>query len=157
MESQNDYDTRKERSQYLFSILSRAVAYDESGPDSAPLFETGLEGYQLREGAEVMEYTTTGNIWDWLRDSNRSTFLFPDNNAHPDLMFILERRRGNSNTGYGLGIDTVICALQVSSQKNEAYVSITNFPRSQSLAKYTVTVLRFPIFVQIIGTRPRNR
>lgn len=110
METEDDYKSRKERSQYLFDVLSKAVAYKYSTSGSVRL---GLEGYELREGGGVMDYTTTENIWSWLRDENRSTFLFPDNNAHPDLMFILERRRKSSNDTDGPRTGRIICALQV--------------------------------------------
>lgn len=126
MESQDEYDARKKRRQRLFSILSSASANRNWRESPAPLSETGLKGYKLREGGEVIDDRATENIWNWLSDENRSTFLFPQNIAHPDLMFILERKRENSDDSDGPRTDRIICALQVKYLDTTKSVSFTH-------------------------------
>jgi hypothetical protein len=138
MESQDDYDTRKERRQYLFDILSSASAYCDSSEEGTVLSKTGLKEYRLCEGGEVIDapYTTTRNIGDWLRDENRSTFLFPANIAHPDLMFILERKGEDSEDGDGPRTDRIICALQVKYHTTMKYLSLPLIPSLVETRKY---------------------
>ena len=63
-----------------------------------------IDNYALPEVPTVFEYQTSSTVWKWIKQyrlkgpGSTPTFMFPDINAGPDLIFILEKQPSISDT-----------------------------------------------------------
>ncbi|RBR24900.1 uncharacterized protein FIESC28_02318 [Fusarium coffeatum] len=89
----------------LLEELGKAIRLDTDGNEAGNLGAiVKIDGYALPEVPTVFEYQTTGTIWKWMRQfrlkgsGSTPTFMFPDINAGPDLIFVLEKQPSMSDT-----------------------------------------------------------
>ena len=92
----------------LLEELSEAVRLDVDGNEAGNLGDVvGIDGYALPEVPIVFEYQASNSIWKWMRQfrlqgpGSTPTFMFPDINAGPDLIFVLENQPSMSDTDIG--------------------------------------------------------
>ncbi|KAF5679155.1 hypothetical protein FHETE_896 [Fusarium heterosporum] len=85
------------RRETLLNLLSSSVMFDsESGQLSNLKSIVDMSEFGLSDSPSFFNYDYSGTIWKWMKQyrvegqTSTPTFLFPDINAGPDLVFILE-------------------------------------------------------------------
>ncbi|KAJ4022731.1 hypothetical protein NW752_000060 [Fusarium irregulare] len=94
-----DLLNRAKRRGVLLKQFGKAIRLDTENDKASILGAVvTIDSYALPEVRTVFEYDTYGTIWKWMSHfrlkgpGSTPTFMFPDINAGPDLIFILERQ-----------------------------------------------------------------
>lgn len=89
----------------LLEQFARAIQVNAENSEAKTLGAVvTIDNYALPEVPTVFEYQSSGTIWKWMKQYRLKgpgftpTFMFPDINAGPDLIFILEKRPSISGT-----------------------------------------------------------
>ncbi|KAF4963152.1 hypothetical protein FSARC_8805 [Fusarium sarcochroum] len=85
------------RREVLLRLLAESVLLDSRTDRFLNLKSMiQLNDFALSESPTILKYQTPGTIWSWMRQCriegriSTPTFMFPDINAGPDLIFVLE-------------------------------------------------------------------
>ncbi|CVK96763.1 uncharacterized protein FMAN_11092 [Fusarium mangiferae] len=104
---------RSSHRESLLKYLSESIAIDSNTQQMFKLSSVvRISDFSLPESQKAFRYETPCTIWDWLKQQRSGdqvstpTFIFPDINAGPDLVFLLQKQftgstRHSIKTGRG--------------------------------------------------------
>ncbi|KAF5000254.1 hypothetical protein FGRMN_1886 [Fusarium graminum] len=111
------------RRETLLNLLSGSLALDSEADKLFNLkSRVDMSEFVLSDSSSVFEYDYSGTIWKWMNQyrvagqTSTPTFLFPDINAGPDLVFILERndcRKRNPEQTCLESLSKILVAVQI--------------------------------------------
>jgi hypothetical protein len=88
------------RRETLLSLLAESLTFNRETDQLSNLRLTiDVGNFTLSESSNVFKYDSPGTIWSWMKQyrvegqTSTPTFMFPDINSGPDLLFILERNK----------------------------------------------------------------
>lgn len=103
---ETDQPSLLERSSHRESLLKCLSESTATGFNTQHLLKLSsvvrITDFSLPESQTTFKHETPGTIWDWLRQqrsgdqTSAPTFMFPDINAGPDLVFSLQKQSTNS-------------------------------------------------------------
>ncbi|RBR14244.1 hypothetical protein FVER53590_29555 [Fusarium verticillioides] len=103
---ETDQPSLLERSSHRESLLKCLSESTATGFNTQHLLKLSsvvrITDFSLPESQTTFKHDTPGTIWDWLRQqrsgdqTSAPTFMFPDINAGPDLVFSLQKQSTNS-------------------------------------------------------------
>ncbi|QGI98587.1 hypothetical protein CEK26_011656 [Fusarium fujikuroi] len=96
---------RSSHRETLLKYLSESIAIDSNTQQMFKLSSViRISDFSLPESQKAFRYETPGTIWDWLKQQRSGdqvstpTFMFPNINAGPDLVFLLQKQLMDSAT-----------------------------------------------------------
>jgi hypothetical protein len=107
------------RRETFLSLLAESLTLD---PEIDQFYNlrssTDVDNFKLSESSNVFKYDYPRTIWSWMKQhrvegqTSTPTFMFPDINSGPDLIFILEGNKDRQQP-FPQNISKISVAVQV--------------------------------------------